>query len=56
MTSLLSLFIANIIFLYVAWVLYNDKDFKDFAIILKNYIIFIDLFYILYIYAWAVTR
>ncbi len=55
MTSLLSLFIANIIFLYVAWVLYNDKNFKKHAIIIKNSILLIDLFYFTYIIAWSLV-
>ena len=55
MTSLLSLIISNVVVLYIAWVLYNDEDYKDFSVILKNYLIFIDLFYIIYIMAWSLV-
>jgi hypothetical protein len=59
MTSLLSLVITNIIVLYMAWVLYTQADTKkdiEHAFLLKNSILLIDLFYIDYILAWAVTR
>ena len=59
MTSLLSLIITNIVILYMAWILYTHADTKkdiEHAYILKNSILLMDLFYIDYILAWAVTR